>query len=113
MNMNALTIVMTSVLSTTAWCQSTPINDGLPAEVYITCANASEIAKNDNQYIADLVAVMGNASVESRQLNINPQEATSENVIKILQSYCIQDPDMLLITAMDKTMRRFANNEKG
>ncbi len=48
--------------------RTTILKNGLPSETYITCAEANEMAKTDSAQVAEIVAVMGNASVASRDL---------------------------------------------
>lgn len=103
--------MLTSLLfcvSTAVWAESYDIKTGLPAEVYMTCADADKLAKTDSAYIADVVAVMGNASVSSRKLHIQKTEKLDAEVIEKLNKTCASDPQMLLITAIDNTMRELA-----
>ncbi|STJ55463.1 protein [Escherichia coli] len=53
------------------WAQDYNIKNGLPSETYITCAEANEMAKTDSAQVAEIVAVMGNASVASRDLKLS------------------------------------------
>ena len=84
---------------------------GLPADVYITCAEAGAMAKEHSQDVADLVAMMGNASVETRNLKIAKYADTDKKVIENLNAFCAKDPQMLLITAMDNAMRQLAGEK--
>ncbi len=81
------------------------IKNGLPSETYITCAEANEMAKTDSAQVAEIVAVMGNASVASRDLKIEQSPELSAKVVEKLNQVCAKDPQMLLITAIDDTMR--------
>ncbi len=56
------------VFAPMTWAQDYNIKNGLPSETYITCAEANEMAKTDSAQVAEIVAVMGNASVASRDL---------------------------------------------
>ena len=82
------------VFAPMTWAQDYNIKNGLPSETYITCAEANEMAKTDSAQVAEIVAVMGNASVASRDLKIEQSPELSA-----------KDPQMLLITAIDDTMR--------
>lgn len=84
------------------------ISKGLPSDVYITCAEAGDLAKENPSYISQLLAVMGNASASTRGLNITKTDKTDEEVIKKLTEICTADPEMLLITAVDNTIRGLA-----
>ncbi|EHH5036146.1 hypothetical protein J7S44_001781 [Escherichia coli] len=55
--------------------------------------------------VAEIVAVMGNASVASRDLKIEQSPDLSAKVVEKLNQVCAKDPQMLLITAIDDTMR--------
>ena len=57
------------VFAPMTWAQDYNIKNGLPSETYITCAEANEMAKTDSAQVAEIVAVMGNASVASRDLS--------------------------------------------
>ncbi|AKA38227.1 YmgD family protein [Yersinia ruckeri] len=94
--------------SSGVWAQSYDIHAGLPAEVYMTCADAGELAKTDSASVADIVAVMGNASVDSRGLKIKKTADTDKRIVDSLNQICAKDPQMLLITAMDDAMRAIA-----
>ena len=85
------------VFAPMTWAQDYNIKNGLPSETYITCAEANEMAKTDSAQVAEIVAVMGNASVASRDLKIEQSPELSQ--------VCAKDPQMLLITAIDDTMR--------
>ena len=64
------------------------------------------MATTDSAQVAEIVAVMGNASVASRDLKtraIRPE--LSAKVVEKLNQVCAKDPQMLLITAIDDTMR--------
>ncbi|MDZ8155838.1 YmgD family protein, partial [Escherichia coli] len=69
------------------------------------CAEANEMAKTDSAQVAEIVAVMGNASVASRDLKIEQSPELSAKVVEKLNQVCAKDPQMLLITAIDDTMR--------
>ena len=90
------------VFAPMTWAQDYNIKNGLPSETYITCAEANEMAKTDS---AQVVAVMGNASVASRDLKIEQSPELSAKVVEKLNQVCAKDPQMLLITAIDDTMR--------
>lgn len=90
---------------TNDWAQDYNIKNGLPSETYITCAEANEMAKTDSAQVAEIVAVMGNASVASRDLKIEQSPELSAKVVEKLNQVCAKDPQMLLITAIDDTMR--------
>lgn len=101
-------LVSALVMAPAVWAQSYDIKSGLPAEVYMTCADAGAMAKTDSADVAEIVAIMGNASVESRGLKITKTEGTDKAVIDKLNQVCAADPQMLLITAIDDTMRAIA-----
>ncbi|WP_424680073.1 YmgD family protein, partial [Escherichia coli] len=61
--------------------------------------------KTDSAQVAEIVAVMGNASVASRDLKIEQSPELSAKVVEKLNQVCAKDPQMLLITAIDDTMR--------
>ncbi|AOV97333.1 hypothetical protein A9798_10430 [Edwardsiella hoshinae] len=103
-----LLLVSALAAAPTVWAQSYDIKSGLPAEVYMTCADAGELAKTDSAGVAEVVAIMGNASVESRGLKIAKTAGTDKAVIDKLNQVCAADPQMLLITAIDDTMRAIA-----
>ncbi|AKH89522.1 YmgD family protein [Edwardsiella tarda] len=103
-----LFLVSALAAAPTVWAQSYDIKSGLPAEVYMTCADAGELAKTDSAGVAEVVAIMGNASVESRGLKIAKTADTDKAVIDKLNQVCAADPQMLLITAIDDTMRAIA-----
>ena len=63
------------------------------------------MAKTDSAQVAEIVAVMGNASVASRDLKIEQSPELSAKVVEKLNQVCAKDPQMLLITAIDDTMR--------
>ncbi|MGL4545456.1 MAG: YmgD family protein [Plesiomonas sp.] len=84
---------------------------GLPAEMYMTCADAGEMAKENSQDVAELVAMMGNASVETRGLKIDKSADVDGKVIANLNAFCAKDPQMLLVTAMDNAMRQLAGEK--
>lgn len=100
-----LFLVSALAAAPTVWAQSYDIKSGLPAEVYMTCADAGELAKTDSAGVAEVVAIMGNASVESRGLKIAKTADTDKAVIDKLNQVCAADPQRLLITAIDDTMR--------
>ena len=89
------------VFAPMTWAQDYNIKNGLPSETYITC----EMAKTDSAQVAEIVAVMGNASVASRDLKIEQSPELSAKVVEKLNQVCAKDPQMLLITAIDDTMR--------
>lgn len=91
--------------SSGGWAQSYDIHTGLPAEVYMTCADAGELAKTDSAGVADIVAIMGNASVDSRGLKVKKTADTDKRIVDSLNQMCAKDPQMLLITAIDDAMR--------
>ena len=93
------------VFAPMTWAQDYNIKNGLPSETYITCAEANEMAKTDSAQVAEIVAVMGNASVASRDLKIEQSPELSAKVVEKLNQVCAKDPQMLLITAIDDTMR--------
>ena len=102
------------VFAPMTWAQDYNIKNGLPSETYITCAEANEMAKTDSAQVAEIVAVMGNASVASRDLKIEQSPELSAKVVEKLNQVCVveklnqvcaKDPQMLLITAIDDTMR--------
>ena len=78
------------------------IRNSLPTETYIACA---EVNETDSAQVAEIVAVMGNASVASRDLKIEQSPELSAKVVEKLNQVCAKDPQMLLITAIDDTMR--------
>ncbi|MGL5008214.1 MAG: YmgD family protein [Plesiomonas sp.] len=84
---------------------------GLPAEMYMTCAEAGEMAKANSQDVASLVAMMGNASVETRGLKIAKSADVDHKAIANLNAFCAKDPHMLLVTAMDNAMRELAGEK--
>lgn len=88
------------VFAPMTWAQDYNIKNGLPSETYITCAEANEMAKTDSAQVAEIVAVMGNASVASRDLKIEQSPELSAKVVEKLNQVCAKDPQMLLITAM-------------
>ena len=90
------------VFAPMTWAQDYNIKNGLPSETYITCAEANEMAKTDSAQVAEIVAVMGNASVD---LKIEQSPELSAKVVEKLNQVCAKDPQMLLITAIDDTMR--------
>lgn len=53
---------------------------------------------------------MGNASVASRDLKIEQSPELSAKVVEKLNQVCAKDPQMLLITAIDDTMRAIGKN---
>ena len=79
------------------WAQDYNIKNGLPSETYITCAEANEMAKTDSAQVAEIVA--------SRDLKIEQSPELSAKVVEKLNQVCAKDPQMLLITAIDDTMR--------
>ena len=91
------------VFAPMTWAQDYNIKNGLPSETYITCAEANEMA--NSAQVAEIVAVMGNASVASRDLKIEQSPELSAKVVEKLNQVCAKDPQMLLITAIDDTMR--------
>lgn len=93
------------VFALMTWAQDYNIKNGLPLETYITCAEANEMAKTDSAQVAEIVAVMGNASVASRDLKIEQFLKLSAKVVEKLNQVCAKDLQMLLITAIDDTMR--------
>lgn len=93
------------VFAPMTWAQDYNIKNGLPSETYITCAEANEMAKTDSAQVAEIVAVMGNASVASLDLKIEQSPELSAKVVEKLNQVCAKDPQMLLITAIDDTMR--------
>ncbi|MFS8928883.1 YmgD family protein [Escherichia coli] len=93
------------VFAPMTWAQDYNIKNGLPSETYITCAEANEMAKTDSAQVAEIVAVMGNASVASRDLKIEQSPELIAKVVEKLNQVCSKDPQMLLITAIDDTMR--------
>ncbi|BDZ02877.1 YmgD family protein [Escherichia coli] len=98
------------VFAPMTWAQDYNIKNGLPSETYITCAEANEMAKTDSAQVAEIVAVMGNASVASRDLKIEQSPELSAKVVEKLNQVCAKDPQMLLITAIDDTMRAIGKN---
>lgn len=107
--MKKMTMMMALLLGTPAvWAQDEGVKSGLPADVYITCAGAQTLAKEDSVYIADVLAVMGNASVSSRSLKLKESPDLAAQVVEKLNQECTADPQMLLVTAMDNTMRKLA-----
>lgn len=66
--------------------------------------------KTDSAQVAEIVAVMGNASVASRDLKIEQSPELSAKVVEKLNQVCAKDPQMLLITAIDDTMRAIGKN---
>lgn len=96
------------VLAPLSWAQDYDIKNGLPVEAYLTCADANEMAKTDSARVSEIVAIMGNASVSSRNLKIAQSPDLSEKVVEKLNSVCASDPQMLLITAIDDTMRKLS-----
>lgn len=82
---------------------------GLASEYLMTCAEASAEAKTDAAYVADVVASMGNASVEARSLKIKPAKDLDARVVKVMGDVCKKDPDGLLINAVDSAMRSVAS----
>lgn len=86
------------VFAPMTWAQDYNIKNGLPSETYITCAEANEMAKTDSAQVAEIVAVMGNASVASRDLKIEQSPELSAKVVEKLNQVCAKDPQMLLIT---------------
>ena len=86
------------VFAPMTWAQDYNIKNGLPSE-------ANEMAKTDSAQVAEIVAVMGNASVASRDLKIEQSPELSAKVVEKLNQVCAKDPQMLLITAIDDTMR--------
>ncbi len=90
------------------FAQNYDIKNGLPSEAYMTCADANELAKTDSAYVSEVVAVMGNASVTGRNLKIEQSPELSNKVVEKLNQACAKDPQMLLITAIDDTMRQLS-----
>ena len=84
------------VFAPMTWAQDYNIKNGLPSETYITCAEANEMAKTDSAQVAEIVAVMGNASVASRDLKIEQSPELSAKVVEKLNQVCAKDPQMLL-----------------
>src|SRR5699024_9215009 len=85
--------------------QDDNIKNGFPSETYINCAEANQIAKTDNAQAAEKLAGIGNSSVASRELKIEQSPELSAKVVEKLNQVCAKDPQMLLITAIDDTMR--------
>ncbi|MCG9095587.1 YmgD family protein [Laribacter hongkongensis] len=90
-----------------------PAAAGVPAEFFTTCTEANEMAKTDTAAVSDLIARLGNAAVEARDLKIKPRPDLDKDVIKHLNAYCSQDPNGLLITGMDIAMRQVAGEKVG
>ena len=80
------------VFAPMTWAQDYNIKNGLPSETYITCAEANEMAKTDSAQVAEIVAVMGNASVASRDLKIDQQHLRvfSANLIQFFYHFGAQ-----------------------
>ncbi|ELC98585.1 hypothetical protein WIC_01335 [Escherichia coli KTE112] len=76
------------VFAPMTWAQDYNIKNGLPSETYITCAEANEMAKTDSAQVAEIVAVMGNASVASRDLKIEQSPELSAKVVEKLNQVC-------------------------
>ncbi len=81
------------VFAPMTWAQDYNIKNGLPSETYITCAEANEMAKTDSAQVAEIVAVMGNASVASRDLKIEQSPELSAKVVEKLGS----DSNLLIV----------------
>ena len=79
------------VFAPMTWAQDYNIKNGLPSETYITCAEANEMAKTDSAQVAEIVAVMGNASVASRDLKIEQSPELSAKVVEKLNQVCAKD----------------------
>lgn len=52
------------------WAQDYNIKNGLSLEIYIICVEVNEMVKIDSVQVVEIVAVMGNVSVVSRDLKI-------------------------------------------
>ncbi|MBS2141042.1 YmgD family protein, partial [Escherichia coli] len=71
----------------------------------ISGAKNNEKEKNDRAPGAEIVAVMGKARVSRRDLKIEQSPELSAKVVEKQNQVCTKDPQMLLITAIDDTMR--------
>lgn len=102
-----------SLTATTAWAAApapaqAPV-PGIAAEYMITCAEANAEAKADAGFVSALVASMGNASVEARELKVKPSKDLDAKVVEAMRAACRKDPDGLLLNAVDQAMRSVAS----
>ncbi len=68
------------------------------------------MAKLTAHRLQEIVAVMGNTSVASRDLKIEQSPELSAKVVEKLNQVCAKDPQMLLDYGIDDTMRAIGKN---
>ncbi|RQW28765.1 hypothetical protein EHS17_04870 [Rhodobacteraceae bacterium CH30] len=109
--MKKLAIIAALLTSSAAWAAAPApaAPGGLSADYMITCSEANEEAKTDAGFVSALVASMGNASVEARNLKITPSKDLDAKVVKAMGAICKKDPDGLLLNAVDSAMRSVAS----
>ena len=81
---------------------------GIDAQYYTTCRDAAEMASSgEATQVSELIARMGNASVEKRGLALTGKDL-DQRVVQGLDAQCRKDPEALLIHAVDAALRELA-----
>lgn len=107
--MKKLAIIAALLTSSAAWAAAPATAPaGISADYLMTCSQANEEAKTNSGFVSDLVASMGNASVEARELKIAPSKDLDAKVVKAMGAVCKKDPNGLLLNAVDSAMRSVA-----
>ena len=101
------TLAAAALLAMTASARAADDGDNLLDILYLSCAEAHQQVGEDEQKAVALVTEMTKYLIEKRGITVPEDRGDlSQAFGELVKAHCLSDPDSLLLSAIDRSMRQ-------